>query len=229
MIHSMPHAPNNLVTKIYDVLTKNPNITVVKETLVPIILEEETVQSAMCGEMPIKYGLPDSLNTPFNNITLHIAPKYRISDMTKFSTFKKTILDENHKINRPSDSQNTDLEINDQTIRFPHSYYPEKVGQLSIINPTYSAIIKDHEGTELSSTHFDETQEPYTKTFDITASIAVFVYPNSEIADAVLDGSLEWHDLDDGESGYLRTELKKYEPNLGPPTKIDNIKKFFKL
>ena len=195
-------------------LRENPGVVVVGERSTPIVLEAESV-SGMFGEETISYGLPYPMETTFNNIVLHIAPKDNISDMKEFSRFKQEVLNDEF----PDYSNGRPLEIKDQTVIFPGSFYSEVIGSVSVSCSKYDVTIKGKDGTELSSTSFDENQEPYTKDSNINASVSVFVYPNSEIAEAVLDGTLKWHNLESGENGYLREELGEYEPSLGPSEK----------
>ena len=189
-------------------LKDNTDIVIVGGRTTPVILEEEVTHD-MWGKDKISYGLPQSIKTPFSNITLYIAPKNKISDIRELPKFKKSALDYKMKFY----FQESSLKINDNTIDFPTSSYSENVGTLSIIAPKIKVAFRD----ELESCSFDESSEPYAQNIEIKASVAVLVYPSHEVAQAVFNGTLKKNYLQETkESGYLREELGKYEASLGP-------------
>jgi len=107
-----------------------------------------------------------------------------------------------------------DMQLKEKTIIFPSSFYSECVGSLSVSCPKSDVIIRDDGGEEVVQSSFDENQKPFTRNYDINASVSVLFFPNSQIAEAAHDKILEWKNLGDREYGYLRSELARFEPNL---------------
>ena len=202
----------NYINLIPQYLKENPDIIIVAEKSTPIILEEEVTHD-MPSVDKISYDLPQSIETSFSNIILYIAPKIKISDIRELLEFKKSVLNNEF----PDYCMGRDLKIKDNTIDFPASFYSENVGILSIVAPNIKVTLNDRDGKELFLKYFDKDSKPYTRNVAINASVAVLVFPNYDIAEAIFNGTLEYHFLQETrEHGYLRKELEKYEPSLGP-------------